>query len=324
VERLVASGHAYRSQATADDRRRYKERHGPDRGFRGQGEQSGAVWLRVPDTGETVVDDVIRGRVSFPNASMDDLVIARVDGSVLYVFANAVDDLDAGITDVVRGEDHLSNTPKQLLVFGALGVPSPRYAHLPLLHGPDGRKLSKRHGAASVQALRAAGYLPEAVDNYIALLGAGFSADEEHFSLEELAARFRLERVSKNPAVFDEQKLRHINGRWIRELSIDELTKRLEDYTGRSGLRGAVQISAEKIQTLADFWSLAGFIFDGPADDPSAFERVICRDGGVENLRAAREALACTEPFTLENVEAALRGVVDRCATKPARIFQPV
>jgi len=324
VEQLLASGHAYRSNATADERRDYKERYGFDRGFRGRSEQSGAVWLRVPDTGETVVDDVIRGRVSFPNASMDDLVIARADGSVLYVFANAVDDLDARITDVVRGDDHLSNTPKQLLVFDALGALAPRYAHLPLLHGPDGRKLSKRHGAASVQDLRAAGYLPEAVDNYIALLGAGFSGDEEHFSLDELAARFRLERVSKNPAVFDEQKLRHINGRWIRELSIDELTERLEDYTGRSGLRGAVQISAEKIQTLADFWPLAGFIFDGPIDDRSAFERVICRDGGVENLEAARGALAGAEPFTLDNVEAALRRVVDRRATKPARIFQPV
>ena len=159
---------------------------------------------------------------------MDDFVIARADGSVLYVFANLVDDLDADITDVVRGEDHISNTPKQLLVLDALGTPPPRYAHLPLLHGPDGRKLSKRHGAASVQELRAAGYLPEAVDNYIALLGAGFAADEEYFTLDELAERFRLERVSKNPAVFDERKLRHLNGRWIRELGTDELTARLE------------------------------------------------------------------------------------------------
>ena len=160
--------------------------------------------------GETVVQDVIHGAVSFPNASMDDFVIARADGSALYMFANAVDDLDGAITHVVRGDDHLSNTPKQLQVFEALGARRPRYAHLPLLHGPDGKKLSKRHGAASVQELRDAGYLPEAVDNYIALLGAGYAADEEHFSLDELAQRFRLERVSKNPAVFDEQKLRHM------------------------------------------------------------------------------------------------------------------
>jgi glutamyl-tRNA synthetase len=255
---------------------------------------------------------------------MDDLVIARADGSVLYNFAVAVDDLDAEITHVVRGEDHLSNTPKQLLVFEALGKQPPRYAHLPLLHGPDGKKLSKRHGAASVQELRAAGYLPEAVVNYIALLGAGFAADEEHFTVDELAQRFRLERVSKNPAVFDEQKLRHMNGRWLRELGIDELTKRLEEYYGREGLRGAVEISAEKIQTLADFWPLAGFLFDGPADDPAAFEKVIERDGGAQLLTEAREALAGAEPFTVETVEAALRQIVDRRGIKPGKVFQPV
>ncbi|MGA2927728.1 MAG: glutamate--tRNA ligase [Solirubrobacteraceae bacterium] len=321
---LLASGHAYRSNATADDRRAYKERHGAGAGYRGRPEGSGAVWLHWPDGGETVVDDVIRGQVSFPNASMDDFAIARADGSALYVFANAIDDLDGAISHVVRGEDHLSNTPKQLQVFDALGAGAPRYAHLPLLHGPDGRKLSKRHGAASVQELRAAGYLPEAVINYIALLGAGFAADEEYFTMRQLADRFRLERVSKNPAVFDEQKLRHMNGHWLRELPIDDLVVRLEQYTGRTGLRGAVEISAEKIQTLADFWPLAGFIFDGPADDQVAFEKVICRDGGIENLRAAREALAAAEPFTVENVEAALRGVVESHATKPAKVFQPV
>ena len=252
-------------------------------------------------------------------------MIARADGSVLYVFANLVDDLDAGITDVVRGEDHISNTPKQLLVLDALGTPPPRYAHLPLLHGPDGRKLSKRHGAASVQELRAAGYLPEAVDNYIALLGAGFAADEEFFTLDELAERFRLERVSKNPAVFDERKLRHLDGRWIRELGTDELTARLEEFTGpQRPARDAVEISEEKIQTLADFWPLVGFLFDGPADDPAAFEKVISRDGGVECLKAAREALARAEPFTVENVEAALREVVEDKGVKPAKVFQPV
>ncbi len=326
LAQLLASGHAYHSNATADDVKAYKAEHGNDRGFRGAAEASGAIRLRVPDEGETVVDDVIRGVVSFPNASMDDLVIARADGSVLYNFAVAVDDLDAEITHVVRGEDHLSNTPKQQLVLEALGKQPPRYAHLPLLHGPDGKKLSKRHGAASVQELRAAGYLPEAVINYIALLGAGFAADEEHFTADDLAQRFRLERVSKNPAVFDEQKLRHMNGQWLRELGIDELTRRLEEYYGREGLRGAAEISAEKIQTLADFWPLAGFFFDGPADDPAAFERVIFADSaaGAELLSEAREALAAAEPFTVETVEAALREIVERRGIKPGKVFQPV
>jgi glutamyl-tRNA synthetase len=321
---LLASGHAYYSSATAEDVKQFKQRHGQDRGFRGEAEGAGAVRLRVPDAGETVVDDVIRGAARFPNASMDDPVIARADGSVLYNFAVAVDDLDAGITHVVRGEDHLSNTPKQLLVIEALGATPPAYAHLPLLLGPDGRKLSKRHGAASVQELRDAGYLPEAVDNYIALLGAGFASDEEIFTLDELAARFRLERVSKNPAVFDERKLRHLNGWYIRHLGLDELTARLEQFTGRSGLRPAVEIAADKIQTLDEFWPLVSFLFEGPSEDEAAFQRVICADGGVERLQSAREALAGAEPFTVTEVEHALRGVVEHTGAKPGQVFQPV
>jgi len=324
LQQLLDSGHAYRSAATAEDVQAFKRRHGFDRGFRGEPETAGAVRLRVPDAGETVVDDVIRGQARFPNASLDDPVIARADGSALYNFAVAVDDLDAGITEVVRGEDHLSNTPKQLLVFEALDVEPPRYAHLPLLLGPDGRKLSKRHGAASVQELRDAGYLPEAVDNYIALLGAGFASDEEIFTLEQLAERFRLERVSKNPAVFDERKLRHMNGWYIRQLPLDELTARLERFTGRDGLRPAVEIAAEKVQTLAEFWPLVSFLFDGPAEDPAAFERVICSDGGAETLGEARAALDQLEPFTVENVERALRDVVARRGAKPGQVFQPV
>ncbi len=321
---LLASGHAYRSNATTDDVRVYKERHGAERGFRGQPEETGAVRLRVPDEGDTVVDDVIYGETRFPHANMDDPVIARADDSPVYNFAVAIDDLDAAITHVVRGVDHLSNTPKQLLVFDAVGATPPRYAHLPLLHGPDGKKLSKRHGAASVQELRDAGYVPEAVDNYIALLGAGFAADEEHFSLAELAERFRLDRVSKNPAIFDEKKLRHMNGRHLRELGIDELTARLARFTGRTDIRPAVEIASEKIQTLAEFWPLVGFLFDGPAEDPAAFDRILGKDGGVQCLRAAREALAGAEPFTVQTIEAALRNVVESQAVKPGQIFQPV
>jgi len=324
LAQLLDAGHAYHSSATAEDVRAYKATHGADRGFRGEAEEAGAVRLRVPDEGQTVVRDVIIGDTSFPNASLDDPVIARADGSVLYNFAVAIDDLDAGITHVVRGADHLSNTPKQLLVLEALGAQAPTYAHLPLLHGPDGKKLSKRHGAASVQELREAGYLPEAVDNYIALLGAGFASDEEFFTLPELAERFRLDRVSKNPAVFDERKLRHLNGRHLRALSLDELTGRLEQFTGRTGLRGAVEISAEKIQTLADFWPLVSFIFDGPVDDPSAFDKTICRDGGVEALTAARAALAGADPFDPPSIEEALRHVVEELDAKPGRVFQPI
>jgi glutamyl-tRNA synthetase len=324
LAQLLGDGRAYHSGATAEDVRAYKDRHGAERGYRGEPENDGAVRLRMPDSGETAFDDAIRGPIRFPNASLDDPVIARADGSVLYNFAVAVDDLDEAITHVLRGEDHISNTPRQLAVFAALDASPPRYAHMPMILGPDGKKLSKRHGAASVQELREAGYIPEAVDNYIALLGAGFAADEEHFSLPQLAERFRLERVSKNPAVFDEKKLRHMNGRHLRELPLEELTRRLEAFTGRTGLRDAVAICREKIQTLADFWPLAGFLFDGPADDPKAFAKVLGRDGAGELLEEARRALQETEPFVLEGIEAALRGIVDERAVKPGQVFQPI
>lgn len=324
LRQLLDSGHAYRSTATGDDVRAWKQRHGHDRGFRGEPEAEGAVRLRVPDEGETVVDDAIRGEARFQHAHLDDPVIARADGSVLYNFAVAIDDLDARITHVVRGEDHLSNTPKQLLVFEALGATPPRYAHLPLLHGPDGKKLSKRHGAASVQELRDAGYLPEAVVNYIALLGAGYDAEEEHFPRDELALRLRLERISKSPAVFDERKLRHMNGRWLRELPVDELTARIEAFTGRGGLRGGVEISREKIQTLADFWPLAGFLYDGPVEDEAAFAKTVGAEGGAEALRAARDELAALDPFTQEAVDATLRGIVEARGWKPKQVFQPL
>src|ERR687884_752579 len=221
IRRLVGEGHAYLDE--------------------------GAVRLRVPDEGATTVRDLIRGDVVFEHAAIDDFVIARSDGSPLYNLAVAVDDRDMGITHVVRGADHLSNTPRQLLILAALGADPPVYAHLPLLHGPDGKKLSKRHGAASVQELRDAGYLPEAVRNYIALLGWGYDEETTFFTIDELKARFSLERVSRAPAVFDEQKLRWMNGRYLRELPVDELTARLEEFTGRSGLDGTVAITQDKI-----------------------------------------------------------------------------
>ncbi|HSD80229.1 MAG TPA: glutamate--tRNA ligase, partial [Solirubrobacteraceae bacterium] len=323
LERLLADGRAYRSTATADDVRAYKARHGADAGFRGAGEPEGAVRLHVPDEGATVVHDVIRGDTTFQHRHLDDPVIARADGTVLYNFAVAVDDADAQITHVIRGEDHLSNTPKQLLVYEAMGGQAPLFAHLPLLHGPDGKKLSKRHGAASVQELRDAGYLPEAVRNYLALLGWGDTDDETVLSTDDLVARFTIERVSKNPARFDEQKLRWLNGRHLRLLDDDELTRRLEAYTGRTGLGPAAAIAREKIQTLADFWPLVGTIFDGPADDAKAREKWLGDDGRAV-LADARGAVAGAEPFEAPALEAALDGVVEARGAKKRDVFQAV
>jgi glutamyl-tRNA synthetase len=323
LQRLLDDGHAYRTNATADDVRAFKAEHGADRGYRGSDEGEGAVRLHVPDEGATVVHDIIRGDTTFQHVHLDDPVIARADGSVLYNFAVAIDDLDAEITHVIRGEDHLSNTPKQALVLEALGVQPPLYAHLPLLHGPDGKKLSKRHGAASVQELRDAGYLPAAVRNYLALLGWGAADDETILSTDQLVEQFDIARVQRNPARFDEQKLRWMNGRYLRELPLDELTRLLEEHTGRTGLGPAVAISHEKIQTLADFWPLAGFIFDGPADDPAAREKWLDADGRGA-LAQARDALADLDPWDVDGIEVALRGVIETRHAKPKDVFQPL
>ena len=323
LQQLLDGGHAYRTNATGDDVKAYKEQHGADRGFRGTDEGEGAVRLHVPDDGETVVRDIIRGDTVFRHVHLDDPVIARADDSPLYNFAVAIDDMDAQITHVIRGEDHLSNTPKQLLVLQALGAPEPVYAHLPLLHGPDGKKLSKRHGAASVQELRDAGYLPEAVRNYLALLGWGSEDDETLIATDELVRQFDVTRVSKNPARFDEQKLRWMNGRYVRELDDAALTARLEAFTGRTGLAAAVAISREKMQTLADFWPLAGFLFDGPADDPAAREKWLDEDG-LGALADAHAVLAALDTWDVEHLESVLREVVDRRHAKPRDVYQPI
>jgi glutamyl-tRNA synthetase len=279
----------------------------------------------MPDEGATVVRDIIRGESAFENVLQDDLVIARADGSPIYHLAVVVDDHDAGITHVVRGADHYSNTPKHMRIYEAMGAEPPVFAHLPLLHGPDGKKLSKRHGAASVQDLRNSGYLREAVINYLALLGWGYDETTTFFTVEQLQELFTLERVSKNPAVFDEQKLRWINGRYVRELSVDDLTERLETFTGRDGLRDAVEITQEKISTLGEFWGLAGSFYDGPIDDPKARAKFLDPPDSKAALADARGALTeLPEPWSVENVEEALRGVVERTERKPKQIFQPL
>jgi glutamyl-tRNA synthetase len=336
---LLDAGHAYRSNATAEDVKAYKQRHGAERGFRGTAEAMGAVRLRVPAEGATVVHDVIRGETRFEHVHLDDPVIARADGSALYNFAVAIDDLDAHITHVVRGEDHLSNTPKQLLVLEAaravgLGAqaPLPLYAHLPLLHGPDGKKLSKRHGAASVEELRDAGYLPEAVRNYLALLGWGAGDDATVLSTEQLIERFTLEQVSRNPAQFDEVKLKWLNGVYIRSLAEDALARRIGEFlqhTGHAGasddkrLSRAVAISQEKIHTLADFWPLAGPLLDHPTDDPQAKERWLGEEGRSA-LVDVRTALAQTTNFDEAAVGEALQAVIQRRAVKPRDVYQPL
>ncbi len=335
LEELLRSGAAYWDVATAEEVKQAKERAG-GAGYRGEpvpeGTPGAAVRLHVPDEGETVVEDVIRGRSAFENRLLDDFVIARADRTPLYNFAVAVDDSDMTITHVVRGEDHLSNTPRQLLVLQTLGAAAPLYAHLPLLHGTDGRPLSKRHGAASVQELRDAGYLVEAVRNYLALLGWGYDDTTTFFSTEELVEKFSLERVSRSPAVFDEQKLRWMNGHYVRELEPADLAERMRAWMRLGGFPGAddprlesaVAAAQEKAQTLAELYDLISFAF-GPLEiDETAWGKVMGKDGAREKLERARSALSEAEPFDEPNVEGALRAVADELDAKPGAVFQPI
>lgn len=336
LEQLLASGAAYWDTSTSDDVKRRKEGAG-GAGYRGEpvgeGSHGAAVRLRVPDEGMTIVHDLIRGESSFENRLLDDFVIARADRSPLYNFAVAVDDTDMGITEVVRGADHLSNTPRQLLVMQALGAQPPEYAHLPLLHGTDGKPLSKRHGAASVQELRDIGYLPEAAVNYLALLGWGYDAETTFFSTDELIEKFSLDRVSKSPAVFDEHKLSWMNGQYIRRLTGAQLATKLGVYLDQRDLPGAMdprleQAAAavkEKLSTLGEFPKLAGFAFQPQIEiDEKAWKKVMGRDGANEALERSRAALADVEPFDEQRIETALGGVVEQLGAKPGAVYQPI
>ncbi len=335
---LVERGHAYYDPATAADVRTWKEAHG-GAGYRGERreEAGAAVRLRVPDEGDTVVDDLIRGPVRFANATQDDFVIARGDGTPLYNLAVAVDDAEMEITDVVRGDDHLSNTPKQLLVLAALGAPPPRYAHLPLLHGPDGRKLSKRDRAASVQQLRDLGYLPAAVRNYLALLGWGTEDDTTILATDELVERFSIERVGKSAAVFDERKLRWLNGRFMRSLPLDDYEHRVLEHLRRYApedavafesapadrRRAACEIVRDKAQTLEEVWPLIRFLFGEPATDPKAWQKVMTGDA-ASALAEALDALRGVDGFDVGAVEAALEASVAHSGRKPKDVYQPI
>ena len=287
-------------------------------------EDEGAIRFRMPDEGATGWVDIIRGGVEVPNESIEDLVILRSDGRPTYNFANPVDDMLDGITHVIRGQDHISNTPKQLQILAALGVPPPIYAHAPDVLGTDGKKLSKRHGAQSVEDFHRQGYLPEALVNFLARLGWAYDDKKEVFSRDELLELFSLERVSPSPAVFDYQKLSWLNGVHLRELSPDEYANRVVEYLRDAGLdwdeelvRRAAPLVQEKIEKLDQFPDYTRFFFEevSPA---------VPLDGAGPVLEQAEQALAGVEPFEAEAIERELRSLAERLELKPRDAFQPI
>jgi glutamyl-tRNA synthetase len=288
-------------------------------------EDDGAIRFRMPNDGVTAWDDLVRGHVEFPNEKLEDVVLVRGDGRPTYNFASPMEDVWDGITHVIRAEDHISNTPKQINVIRAVGAELPVYAHVPNVNGADGKKLSKRHGATGVDEFRKSGYLPDALVNFLALLGWAPDGETTIMSRQELIERFSLERVSSSPAQFDYAKLDWLNGMYIRALAEEEFAHALVLWLGEQGydwdavlVRKAAPLVQEKLARLDEFPPYARFLFEDVRADPAEL------NGGSEVVAAARDALAELEPFTAESIEAALRGVLERLGVKPRQGFQPI
>ncbi len=288
-------------------------------------EDEGAIRFRMPDDGVTGWEDAVRGWIEFPNEKLEDVVIVRSDGRPTYNFASPVEDMDDAITHVIRADDHVSNTPKQIQILRALGAELPVYAHVPNVLGEDGKKLSKRHGAQSVDEFREAGYLPEALMNFLALLGWSYDDKTTEMTPAELIERFSLDRVGSSPATFDYEKLEWLNGVHLRALSDEAYGDRLVTFLAEQGIdwpealvRQTVPLVKEKLSTLGQYPSYAGFFFQDVEVDRAAL------NGGAPILAAAAEELATVEPFTAARIEETLRGVAERLELSPRKAFQPI
>jgi glutamyl-tRNA synthetase len=288
-------------------------------------EDEGAIRFRMPDEGVTAWDDAVRGRVEFPNEKLEDVVLVRSDGRPTYNFASPMEDVWDEITHVIRGEDHISNTPKQINIIRAVGAEPPVYAHVSHVLGADGKGLSKRHGSVTVDEFRHAGYYAPALMNFLALLGWSFDDKTTIMSREELIERFSLDRVVPSPAIFDYEKLDWLNGMHLRALSpdeyADELVKFLRDegYDWNEGLiRRAAPIVQEKIERFGQFPDFAGFLFREVEADPALL------NGAAPVVTAAHDELERVEPFAAPEIEGALRGVAERLELSPRKAFEPI
>jgi glutamyl-tRNA synthetase len=351
AHRLIAEGLAYHSFETADQLdafRKEAQAAGRPPAYDGRmrvtaeeterrlaaGEPA-PIRFAVPRPGETVFADGVRGEVRFDHVQVDDFVIVRSDGSPTYHLASTVDDVDFAITHVVRGEDLLSSTPKHILLTQALGHPVPTYAHLPLLMGPDGAKLSKRHGHTAISAYREDGYLAEAVRNYLAILSWSPGEDEEIVSLETMAQRFDLGAVSKSPAVFDVTKLEWMNGVYIRELSVADFVARAMPFVAATlgrDLDDAEQavfgeiapLVKERTKLLTEIGPQVRFLFGAIEYDDASWDKVMTKPevGGL--LATASERLAALGTWHTAAIEATLRGVLDDLELSARKGFQPL
>src|SRR5215211_1028823 len=341
ARRLLDSGAAYHDFATSEELAQFRDKArsegrqpiytggeyrdmDPEEARRKMeaGEQY-TVRFKTPREGQTVVEDMIRGPVTFDNANLEDFVLMKSSNTPTYNFAAAVDDAEMEISHVIRGDDHLSNTPRQILIHAALGNELPAFAHVPQVLGPDKKKLSKRHGAASVEDFAEQGILPEALFNYLALLGAGYAADEEIFTPEELAERFRINRVSGNPAILDEKKLRSVNAVYLRHKSPRELAALAAPILVESGaateeelerdmarLEEIMDLLKERIALTTEIPDSVGYFYGGSLDyDEAEFEKQFGKEFVRENFPDLVERLRALPEWTETAIEEAVRGL---------------
>jgi len=352
AEQLLTAGKAYHCYATQEELAAMREKaraEGRTRLYDGMwrdrdpaGAPSGikpTIRLRAPQTGETVIEDQVQGRVVWQNENLDDLVLLRGDGTPTYMLAVVVDDHDMGVTHVIRGDDHLINAARQKQIYDALDWTVPVMSHVPLIHGPDGSKLSKRHGALGVDAYRAMGYLPEALRNYLVRLGWSHG-DQEIFSTEEMIAAFDLSGVGRSPARFDFAKLQNLNGHYIRTSSDRSLVtqfERLLDYVPdgaelkaklnektRAQLLQAMPHLKERAKTLIELIDASYFIFaERPLEMEAKAAAVLTPEtrGLIGQLRAVLEQVS---PWSGETTEAAMRAFADTHGLKLGAVAQPL
>jgi glutamyl-tRNA synthetase len=294
-------------------------------------EDEGAIRIRMPDEGVTSWEDAVKGCIEFPSAQLEDLVLVRSDGRPTYNFASPLEDWLDGITHVIRGDDHVSNTPKQIQVLRALGAEPPVYGHVPNVFGTDGKKLSKRHGAVSVDEFRAAGYVAPALLNFLALLGWSYDDKTTVMSREELVERFSLDRVGTSPATFDYGKLDWLNGVYLRSMPPDQYGDFLVAFLREQGIdwdealvRRTVPLVQEKIARLGEYPDFAGFLFrkDVLIEAPSAVAQAGAPSPQI--LTEAHRRLAEVDPFEAAQIEATLLAMCEELGLKPREAFQPI
>lgn len=340
AQQLFAAGKAYYCDCT---REQLKERTGSEHlgydGFcrdRGLGYEAGmALRFRTPDEGETVVVDLVRGKPAFPNSAIEDFVIARGDGSPVFLIANVVDDLDEGITEVIRGEEHLSNTPKQLLLWEALGAKPPVWAHLPVIVNEKRQKLSKRRDKVALEDYLAEGYLPDALANYLMLLGWGPGGDVEIRPYEELEQLFRIEDVNTSPAFFDVKKLTAFNGEYIRALAPDAFVEACARWLAapyapwkpeaydQAVFEAVAPLAQTRLAVLSEVTSYVDFLFlDEPVHDEVSWSKAM-KSGAAELLRDVRGELATAE-WEAEPLKAVLVAVSEKHGLKLGKAQAPV